>query len=476
MIRLRIDVPDAAKAEAEFAFRMLAMHWGVPIRIVDQSDDSAYDMLYAPAATACVSGALHIIFDAQAYDARVSFVLRELDGHPVWVPDTYQAADRVDHVGSVYRLLALLDEFGVEASARDRRGVFSVDALPVERMRARQLPLVDIHAQQLLDIVKANIPHTVGQLVPRWPHGKRFALALTHDTDAVTMSSFPELATNLAKLVARRDPIHWHMLRLGIQYVGKPLASNPFFGFGRWRDLGNTLGIKSCFYLFVLPGGFARDINDCKSTVMHHETDWKVLRDMARGGWEFGLHTPIRAKDQTDVLRVAKEWIESRIETPVIGMRHHYWSLDWHRPDRTFGAHMRAGFHYDTSIGWRDSVGFRAGTALPYAPFDLDARKVMEFVQLPTCLMDGHVMWSASSNDESTDRALSIVDAVREVGGVAVIDWHTETASNVYRHSGYFTVIERVLCTVLERGDVWVATPAELVSYWRKRAMALELL
>lgn len=67
--------------------------------------------------------------------------------------------------------------------------------------------------------------------------------------------------------------------------------------------------------------GKPRDLNDCKSSVLDPGTDRGLLRAMAADGWEFGLHPPIHAKDDIDVVLWCDRTIEERLGMAVLDWR-----------------------------------------------------------------------------------------------------------------------------------------------------------
>ncbi len=199
---------------------------------------------------------------------------------------------------------------------------------------------------------------------------------------------------------------------------------------------------------------------------------WDPLRAMAGEGWEFGLHAPIGAKDDPSTFIWTKRVLEERLEAPINGLRHHYWALDWYAPWRTYREHVRAGFQYDASIAWRDRPGFRAGTALPFQPFDPDQATSLPLEVIPTGMMDDQVIVGSSAGS-SLDAASALIDAVRAVGGVLVFDWHTEAANNGLRTPGYVDRLAEIYQIVMSDSSCWRPTPSELVAYWRHRRWRL---
>jgi hypothetical protein len=255
---------------------------------------------------------------------------------------------------------------------------------------------------------------------------------------------------------------------------------DPYFAFPRWAAWEGERKLKSAFYLFIRPKGAQRSLNDCKSSVYKQKVNWPLLRRMSEVGWEFGLHAPIHAKDETETFAEAKQWIEKTIGSPIFGLRHHYWALNWKAPYLTFRKHADAGFRYDSSIAWRDIPGFRAGCCLPYLPFDPQRDEPIRLFELPACLMDGHLIFSDIASGELTQDRRKAVEIGQEIlrtvkrhDGLAVVNWHQEAGCNQLVYQGYLNVIEEILQPFLEDQDVWWATPWEICQHWEERCRLL---
>lgn len=417
-------------------------------------------------------GTVYIPFDGRLYDAECRCDSVQQDGLRLW--SAAGAEPEVhDIVAGTFRLLTFLDERQIPQGARDQRGTFFSHALPVARQRTASLPLADHHAQYLLRRLSKSQTDFTQPTIPKWPGNKKYVIAITHDTDAVSLGAAKELITNISKFLLRRDRTFLEMFTGGLRYVGDP-TNNPFFGFPRWREFDASRHVRSCFYLFAKVVPLRRDINNCKSSVVEQRIDWGILRRMAASGWEFGFHAPIDPENKLETFVEGKRWIEEKLGAPIYGLRHHYWALDWANPHVTFRKHVAAGFRYDTSIAWKDTTGFRAATCHPFRPFDPEQNQPLDMHEIPTCLMDGHVIKDPDDVSTAVEEGLGIVRQVKEQGGVAVLDWHTETACNAYNYKNYTTVLDRILEPLLADGDAWVATPWEIARHWRQRSAELE--
>jgi hypothetical protein len=123
-----------------------------------------------------------------------------------------------------------------------------------------------------------------------------------------------------------------------------------------------------------------------------------------------------------------------------------------------------AGFEYDSTCGYNDAVGFKAGTSQVFRP--LGRSTLME---LPLSIMDS-AMFYADRMELTRQAALAvcrrIVAEVRRFGGTLVINWHDRSlAPERLWNQAY-----RELLTEIETGgSVWFATAAEAVSWFRWR-------
>jgi hypothetical protein len=472
-ITYRLSVPPPLEAKARYAINTLADIMGIPIRELGNTAEVPVDILYGDGdgAGGHVGGArLLLPCDFDAYDATSSYTHYTYEELKVWGP-TNRFANNWDVVGATFRLLALLDEKHVRDGCRDRRGVFSVACLPQTRREVCAEPLVENHAAILLRKLASIYPQLNAHIVPRWPNGKRYALVVTHDTDAVSLGSPSEMLYNATKGILRRDPIYLKMFWDGLAYRGTN-GENPLFGFSKWREIEGA-GLRSCFYLFARWNKLRRDVNDCRSSVADRGFAWDILRSMADDGWEFGFHAPIHAKDTPSAFRWGKEFIESRLGRRIFGVRHHYWALDWRYPHTTLRMHMDSGFRYDSSIAWRDSWGLRAGTCLPYAPFDLDANTPLTIWELPASLMDGHILGYGASAESNAREAATFLRHIKLSQGVAVLNWHTEAACNAYRYRDYVPYFVNMLSELMCESEAWITTPSVLIKYWNERHSSL---
>lgn len=447
-------------------FRTLSCILGVPFTIAPTGSRGPAEIAYGNDFPDDQPVAVPIPFDEAGYEESTPFEAVVQDGRILW-RRRGESDQRFDLIAGTYRLLQMLDETQVAPGARDRRGIFGNEALPAARAAVDSVPIVEHHAAALLAmLLRARSAAGIEQ-APKWPGGKTWAVCLTHDTDAVRAAAPWEVAVNLAKWLLRRKRLYLDLVKAGLR-ARSSAEADPLFGFPHWREQESRRGLRSCFYLFVRTARTPLALSDCKSSVRRSRFPWHVLAGLQRDGWEFGLHASINAKHNLDSFLQAKHWIEDRLGAPIFGLRHHYWALDWHKPHLTFRKHVNAGFRYDTSIAWKTREGFRAATCHPYRPFDPVYDRPLDLVEMPTCLMDAYF----DGARDGLERCRAVLRRVRESGGLAVLDWHTEVICNAFEFVGWYDLFEDLIGPLLD-GDAWIATPWEIARHWRRREAQL---
>lgn len=463
---LLVQCPEKHMSSIRYVFEELMVRIGFPISLSVSSNGERFDLQYG--STIELPNVPFIRFDVSCYDPTTKFV--SSGEPPIWHASGTHSLDEIDLIGGMFRLLAMLDESQISDDQRDRKGIFLTNSLPIDRKKVCDRVLVENHAnaiKKLIGFQKDELPP-----FPIWPNGAKWSLLLTHDTDAVRASAWPELVFNASKTLIRRDRVRFNLLKRGLRDRKIPFNNDALNGFEKWRAVTSDRGIRSAFFLFVRSKVKA-DLNDCRSSVADPKMNWDPLIRMLDEGWEFGYHPSIKAKMDIDEFIESKFFIESKLDAPIYGLRHHYWALDWKNPYLTYRMHVNAGFRYDLSNAWRDTFGFRSGTCLPFRPWDPIRQRGLDMYVLPTSLMDGHIIGETGYDGSGLFRAAPVLTEVESVSGMAVLDWHTESSLNILCYDGHLDLACEILDYAINRSEIWITTPWEMVTWWHTRRKSL---
>ena len=157
---------------------------GVEIRLCEDSKQGPFHMVYGQR----VKGidAPLVPFDARCYRREGGFI--PLGDPALWAHEHARKLEEIDLIGGVFRLLTLLDECHIAESCRNRRGIFTVDALPESRRAVLAIPLVERHVAaskyvgDLINVIRIFSQKEVDELIvmdntaSKKPHETDYAL------------------------------------------------------------------------------------------------------------------------------------------------------------------------------------------------------------------------------------------------------------------------------------------------------------
>src|SRR5258708_18694887 len=266
-----IIIPEPSlRSLARYGFDEAAVRRGSPLGLMENALIEGA-IVYGPVPPSWRGGVLPC--DRRCYDATARFAA--LGSPPLWAPEGTDI-NNVDPVGGLTRLLTLTDETQVDEQSRNGHGIFPMAALPAPRASVHAAPLVEHHVAALRRLLQHLTPGLPPAAHPLWPAGRRYAVVVTHDTDAVALGSPLEILFNAVKAALRSDAGRARMAREGLTLKG----DDPLFGFGTWADTERAANLRSAFFVFGR-GKVRPELNDCRSSIFRRRVDWALLRSLA---------------------------------------------------------------------------------------------------------------------------------------------------------------------------------------------------
>lgn len=335
------------------------------------------------------------------------------------------------------------------------------------------IPTLDLHIALLRDLIIASGTSLVE--IPPVPGGYRFIACLTHDVDQPsirqhkfdhTMFGFLYRATfrSLVNLLRGRANCrqllkNWAAaLRLPFVHLG--LARDFWREFDRYPEL--EAGYHSSFFIIPFkddPGRRGGRRAPKRRASRYGARDIVgSLQTLMSAGCEIGLHGIDAWCDGSKGREELKE-IRRITGTQPIGVRLHWLYYD----DQSPITLEEAGADYDSTIGYNETVGYRAGTSQAYKPFE--ATRLLE---LPLHIMDTALFYPVYLNlsvREAKKRVSDIIENAVQFGGAVTVNWHDRSiAPERCWDDFYVNVVDELRST-----GAWFATAAEAVAWFRKR-------
>src|SRR2546425_2088062 len=235
------------------------------------------------------------------------------------------------------------------------------------------LPALEIHIALLRDlIIGCGVPLVE---IPPIPDGYSFIACLTHDVDhpAIrhhkwnhTMFGFLYRAVlgSLIQVFRGRVPVRHLVINWGaalrLPFVHLGLARDFWYEFDRYLEIES--GLRSTFFVIPFkncPGqSAAGQAPQIRASSYAARDIADHLRRFVLAGCEVGLHG-INAWLDSSKGREELDEIARITGVQGIGVRMHWLYFDDHSPL----ALEKAGFSYDSTMGYNETVGYRAGTS-----------------------------------------------------------------------------------------------------------------
>jgi len=165
-----------------------------------------------------------------------------------------------------------------------------------------------------------------------------------------------------------------------------------------------------------------------------------VIRWARHNGIEMGAHPGYYTYHSREKLRDEFKEIQTAIEDRLIGGRQHY--LRW--SPKTWEDWEACGAAYDSTLGYADAIGFRAGTCIPYKPWLVGQAREANILEIPLLVMDVTLAPYPGGPEEQFERIMAIVAKCRLVGGVFTLLWHNNSLMAPGYGDTYVRLIDRL--------------------------------
>ena len=343
------------------------------------------------------------------------------------------------------------------------------------------IPALELHIELLRGLLRQN--SVAFAEVPPVPAGYKFIACLTHDVDHASIREH-KLDRTTAGFLYRagvqsfldfcrgrrsiRDLLRNWSAVIRLPFIQLGLLPDIWSRFEKYAEIEKTL--PSTFFVVPRAGdsGRLREGRAAPKMRAVRYTLAKIssqLRHLLRTGHEIALHginawlTSAEAGEERIDLQngIGEEGLP-----PIVGVRMHWLYYDQSSPK----ALDQAGFHYDSTLGYNRTIGYRSGTCQVYKAIGAERLK-----ELPLHVMDTALLFPSHMNLSPAEARAKIgpliANAVR-FGGVLTINWHDRSiAPERLWHRLYSDIIAE-----LKNAGAWFATASQTVQWFEKRRAA----
>ena len=319
-----------------------------------------------------------------------------------------------------------------------------------------------------LDLPLERFRRKLGVEPPRWGGGAPFAVVLTHDVDTPwrwTRSGLRGGAARLKDHVLARDvaPALREARGLAAVPVHRLRGTDPNWRFEQLLEEERVRGAASTFFVLAGHG----DPHDGARPEVYDRLRPRLVETVVANGGEVGLHGTYRSADDPSRLRRERDALVEVMSaytdiTRGLGHRYHYLRVDPHRNLRPLAE---LGLAYDSTVAFPEAVGFRAGIAHPYRPWDVERDEPLDLIEIPLAAMDvtlAEPRYLGLSPRRAWPQLERLLDWAAANGAAFSLLWHPDRFDPPTA-GGWDRLYYRVLDGIRERRGLCVSA-AELAS------------
>lgn len=280
------------------------------------------------------------------------------------------------------------------------------------------IPIVDFLENILFNAILAACSDRHIPLVQKsyWPDGKSFAVCLTHDIDEIK-KTYQWISRPLRYLMKRDIQGFKGQVNLFFQKIR---GIEPYYTYDDIIGIENALGAKSTYFILKETGTFVLSSKKTwylygRNRSLQSPKIRTLIQKLQTNGDEVAIHGSYFSYLQPELLEEQTRELEGIIHEKIVGTRQHNLNLDI---PKTWEYQIMAGLQYDTSLGFKDTIGFRWGTSFPFFPNT--GEEPLPLLEIPLIIMD---ICLESSSNKIAD-CLRIADEVKRHHGVLTLLWH----------------------------------------------------
>jgi hypothetical protein len=271
--------------------------------------------------------------------------------------------------------------------------------------------------------------HAMTLLFPSWKTTSRTVrIKVSHDADHV---GIPFRWRTAVRHSVRSGAVH-NSLRDVLSQFSR-LAPAELNSIRTLALVSKRHGLNSTVYWKAAPAGPQDSGYDPRHHKVRHMVKW-----LDEAGIESGIHPGYNTFLAPEKLRREVAILRDTLGNRPMGGRQHYlrWSpdtwLDWEN----------CGLAYDSSVGFAERIGFKAGTCIPYQPWLFPLNRQADLVEIPLLVMDRTLLeYMGLTKGQAVQEVSKLVDRCRMVGGVFTILWHNDAYLNPLYRDVYLSLL-----------------------------------
>lgn len=243
-------------------------------------------------------------------------------------------------------------------------------------------------------------------------------LVLSHDLDQLRGNDFWTQVVRISRAVLPKRGASAAIRNLWFVLVNAMLPRRYYFdNIIGMIEIERMFGFTSSLYFLNGTGGRfgARSGSDLIPEVAA----------LTPNDWDLGIHYNYDTHLDSEAFTAQRAELESLLGRRVFSGRAHYLRFD---PSRSWNFYSTMGIQSDESLGYYDRIGYRAGIAGPFRPYDPSIGSSIQMIEMPMVFMEGALVEQHPLDPVNTfERHIS---HIKKVGGAISLLFHPGQFNN----------------------------------------------
>lgn len=335
------------------------------------------------------------------------------------------------------------------------------------------IPSLEIHISMIRNwILDAGIPLVE---IPPLPKDYKCFICLTHDVDFVNIKDsgfnhtvlgflYRAIIISFLNLFKGRLSLRKFLLNIkaafSLPLVHLGICKDFWLQFEKYLDIEKGLRSTYFFIPFKDRIGYKVSVPKSERRAACYEIDniknW--IMTLLEKGYEIGVHSIDAWHDSKKGCQELNK-IAKITGAKELGVRTHWLCFDSHSPKRL----EEAGYYYDSTFGYNETVGYRGGTTQVFRPIG-----VKKLLELPIHIQDTTLFFPGRmglSEKDALNLCKKLINNISIFGGVLTINWHQRSlAPERLWGDFYLRLLEEI-----QVYRPWFASAGQIVEWFRKR-------
>lgn len=273
-----------------------------------------------------------------------------------------------DIIETIFFHISRYEEHISPADMTEKWGLGFLENHFIPRNQLQEIPIVDHLVYAFLDAIGAQ------------PTKKATTYRLSHDVDnPIKLPSFYKLikASGRLLLIERKGlKAQWKLFNT-YRKMKQGSAKDPYDTFD-W--LFRKEALEKVVYFMA--GGITKFDNFYK---IDSPIGRRLLKEAKEKNYKIGIHPSYEAYANEELYQKEKQQLEEVSGERIVLARQHYLRFQF---PKTADIIDNQGIREDSTLGYRDMIGFRCGTGYGYRLYNFEKEAAYDFVEVPLIIME----------------------------------------------------------------------------------------